>query len=91
MAPDNLKIVCYTGGTCGDLITAMIDHRDSMFAHRAVMHDMYRQRLKKPLTFADDIEKNQYLLDISKKYHSIPSHDLDYHVKQLHEFISIPV
>jgi hypothetical protein len=28
MVPDNLTIVCYAGGSCGDLITAMIDPQD---------------------------------------------------------------
>jgi hypothetical protein len=87
----DLKIVCYTGGTCGDLITAMIDDRDSTFYFKAVMHDKQRQRLKKPLSFANDEEKDDYLQQISEQYNSIPSHDLDYHIKRKHEFIAITV
>jgi hypothetical protein len=87
----DLKIVCYTGGTCGDLITAMIDHRDSTFYFKAVMHDTQRQRLKKPLSFTNDEEKDVYLQQISGQYNSIPSHDLDYHLKRKHQFISIAV
>jgi hypothetical protein len=87
----DLKIVCYTGGTCGDLITAMIDNRDATFYFKAVMHDKQRQRLKKPLSFANDEEKDVYLQQISEQYKSIPSHDLDYHVKRKHDFISITV
>ena len=87
----DLKIVCYTGGSCGDLITAMIDHRDATFSYNAVMHDKQRQRLKKPLSFSNDEEKDVYLQQISKQYNSIPSHDLDYHVKSKHEFVSITV
>lgn len=87
----DLKIVCYTGGTCGDLITAMIDHRDATFYFKAVMHDKQRQQLKKPLSFANDEEKDVYLQQISGQYNSIPSHDLDYHVKRKHQFISITV
>lgn len=86
-----LKIVCYAGGTCGDLITAMIDHRDATFKFNAIMHDKQRQRLKKPLTFVNDEEKDAYMQQISEQYKSIPSHDLDYHVKRKHEFISITV
>jgi len=67
----DLKIVCYTGGTCGDLITAMIDDRDSTFYFKAVMHDKQRQRLKKPLSFANDEEKDDYLQQISEQYNSI--------------------
>jgi hypothetical protein len=91
MESDHLKIVCYTGGTCGDLITAMIDCRDVVLRQMVVMHDSYRQQLKKPFTFADDSEKDDYLEKISTKYNSIPSHDLDYHVKRNHKFISIVV
>ena len=91
MDTNDLKIVCYTGGTCGDLITAMIDDRDSTFYFKAVMHNQQRQRLKKPLTFANDEEKDVYLQQISEQYNSIPSHDLDYHVKRKHDFISITV
>jgi len=91
MDTNDLKIVCYTGGTCGDLITAMIDNRDSTFYFKAVMHDKQRQRLKKPLTFTNDEEKDIYIQQISEQYKSIPSHDLDYHVKRKHNFISITV
>jgi len=55
------------------------------------MHDSHRQRLKKPFDFADDTEKDIYLQEISIKYNSIPSHDLDYHVKKNHKFVSIVV
>jgi hypothetical protein len=87
----DLKIICYAGGSCGDLITAMIDNRDSTFYSKAVMHDKQRQRLKKPLAFANDEEKDVYIQQISEQYKSIPSHDLDYHVKRKHNFISITV
>lgn len=87
----DLKIVCYTGGTCGDLITAMIDHRDAKFYFKAVMHDQQRQRLKKPFTFANDEEKDVFIQDIAQRYNSLPSHDLDYHVRRKHDFVSITV
>jgi hypothetical protein len=91
MDTNSLAIVCYTGGTCGDLISAMIDHRDSTFNFKSVMHNEQRSRLKKPMVFANDEEKDIYLQQILKQYNSIPSHDLDYHVKQKHQFISITV
>lgn len=87
----SLKIVCYTGGTCGDLITAMIDCRDIALNHTAVIHSKQRQRLKKPTTFIDNKEKDDYIQEISTQYDSIPSHDLDYHVNKKHQFISITV
>jgi hypothetical protein len=92
---DNIKIlpVVYMGGTCGDLITAMIDMRsmafDAVFPKMKMPVD--RQRLKKPHTFSDDTEKDKYLNDISMIYTSIPSHDIDYHVKREHRFMGIRV
>jgi hypothetical protein len=91
MVPDSLKIVCYAGGTGGDLITAILDYRDVEFKHRVVFHTKQRQRLKKPHTFTSDEEKDEYLQEISMQYNSIPSHDLDYHIKRKHQFISITV
>ena len=91
MGTDTLKIVCYTGGTCGDLIAAMIDPADSVFKNSTVMHSTERQRLKKPHTFTSNEEKDQYVDLISTQYISIPSHDLDYHVQRSHQFIAITV
>ena len=86
-----LKIICYTGGTCGDLIAAMIDSTDVEFESSTVMHVQHRMRLKKPHMFANDGEKDQYIQEISSQYRSIPSHDLDYHVRRSHGFITITV
>jgi hypothetical protein len=91
MDPDRLKIVCYAGGTCGDLISAMIDSTHARFQNTTVIHSTERQRLKKPHTFSNDEEKDQYINNISTQYLSIPSHDLDYHVRRSHGFISITV
>jgi len=91
MDSDRLKIVCYTGGTCGDLIAAMIDKTHARFQNATVIHSDDRRRLKKPHIFANDEEKDQYITEISTQYQSIPSHDLDYHVRRSHEFIAITV
>jgi hypothetical protein len=91
MALDTLTIVCYTGGTCGDLISALIDPTHARFQDRSVIHTNNRQLLKKPHTFANNEEKDRYVNDISTQYLSIPSHDLDYHVQRGHKFISITV
>lgn len=94
MAGD-LKIlpVVYMGGTCGDLITAMIDMRDVTFdaVFPKIKMPMDRQRLKKPHTFSDDTEKDKYLNDIAMIYTSISSHDIDYHVRRKHRFVGIRV
>ena len=82
-----IDIVCYTGGSCGDLITALIDGKGAHFRNKAVMFEQDRLRFKKPHTFANDEEKDQYLNEIANKYRSIPSHDLQYHIKSGHDFI----
>ena len=91
MDSNHLKIVCYTGGTSGDLISAMIDSTHARFQNTTVIHSDDRRRLKKPHTFANDEEKDHYITEISTQYLSIPSHDLDYHVRRSHRFIAITV
>lgn len=84
-------IVCYTGGTCGDLITAMIDPADAEVDDCVIKHAEQRQRLKKPHTFSDDQEKTRYLEQTFQLYQSVSSHDLTYHVGANHKFITITV
>ena len=92
MGHSKMNIVCYTGGTCGDMISAILDPNGTRFRHTAVMmDDPNRSRLKKPYLFQSDLDKDQYLIEIEKKYQSIPSHDLDYHVRKKHNFIGITV
>jgi hypothetical protein len=86
-----MKIICYTGGTCGDLLTAMIDPTDIDTASGRIILTAPRSRLKKPQAFRCDLEKDQYLDQIGQEYASIPSHDLDYHIRAGHNFISITV
>ena len=86
-----IDIVCYTGGTCGDLITALIDSQGAYFQNKAVMFKQDRLRLKKPHMFANDDEKDQYLNEITNTYRSIPSHDIQYHINRGHDFIGITV
>lgn len=87
------KIVCYTGGTCGDLVSALIDPSNAIlnFSNGTVQHSEARQRLKKPHLFSNSIDKDTYIQTIGQQYHSIPSHDLNYHVERKHEFISVTV
>ena len=86
-----MKIICYTGGTCGDVITALFDSTGTCYQGNTVMIDADRSRFKKPHEFVNDEEKDQCLVDMAVKYQSIPSHDLDYHVRRQHEFIGITV
>jgi hypothetical protein len=84
-------IVCYMGGTCGDILTAMIDSTDATLTERAVKLTSQRSRLKKPHLFDNDTDKDKYISDIGLVYNSIPSHDLAYHIRRQHEFIGIVV
>lgn len=86
-----IDIICYTGGTCGDLITALIDSQGSSFRGKAVMFDLERMQLKKPHMFNSHTEKDQYIANMAVRYRSIPSHDLDYHVQGKHAMIGITV
>lgn len=93
MAIGSLKIVCYAGGTCGDLLTALIDSTDASINTElgTVQHNSSRQRLKKPHLFNSLKDKNDYLISMQHQYHSVPSHDLDFHTQQQHDFITITV
>ncbi len=83
-------IVCYTGGTCGDLITALIDPTDAVIRpNGSVMHIPERVRLKKPHLFSDDTEKDQYLQSVT--HSSVSSHDTDYHIKRQHSFVTVGI
>ena len=84
-----MVVVCYMGGTCGDLITALIDPTGARLTHTTVTHLPDRTRLKKPHLFLDNEEKKLYLESVT--YASISSHDLDYHRRMCHDFLGIKV
>jgi len=86
-----IDIVYYMGGACGDLIAALIDNTGVEIHNGAVLHTEDRRRLKKPHTFATDEDKDSYIELVSQKYRSIPSHDLEYHIKRQHNFIAVIV
>jgi hypothetical protein len=86
-----IKIICYTGGTCGDLLAALIDPTGCKFNNQTVVHTPDRIKLKKPHLFTSNNEKDQYLVDVSEHYKSTPSHDLNYHIDRKHSFIGITV
>lgn len=88
---DNLQIVCYAGGTCGDLLTALIDPVDVVLKNQHISHTSERSKLKKHFLFDSTDEKDRYVEVIGDRYKSIPSHDLDYHLLKNHQFITITV
>jgi hypothetical protein len=71
-------IICYTGGTAGDIISRIIDPREL---------SVDRQRLKKPYLFSSSEEKDQYIKN--SIWDSLPSHDFDYHRAQHHKILGI--
>lgn len=88
-----IDVIVYMGGSCGDLAAALIDNADCQVnSEHGTMNMTYiRQALKKPHQFASDLEKDQYLKNSSLIYLSVPSHDLDYHVRNHHRFLAITV
>jgi hypothetical protein len=86
-----IEIVCATGGTCGDMIVAILDPKGTTVNNGSVQLSPDRGQLKKPHTFVDDLAKNNYINAMSLVYNSIPSHDLDHHVKHQQSFITVTV
>jgi hypothetical protein len=88
---DTMTTVVYTGGCCGDLITALIDLSNTELVNGRVKLPAERQRLKKPHLFSTDQQRHDYMSEISRAYRSIPSHDFDYHQRMNHDMILITV
>lgn len=86
-----LLLVVNMGGTCGDLVTMLYDSSNGQVTENKIILSKDRGKLKKPHLFKNNSEKDQYLIEISKYYNSIPSHDLAYHIERKHEFIGITV
>ena len=86
-----MHIICYAGGTCGDLLSAMIDPTETDIVLGRLQLSADRTRLKKPHQFRDVQEKDQYIQEAGAKYQSLPSHDLEYHASRDHDFIGITV
>ena len=84
-------IICYMGGTAGDLVTATIDGTDTRLDDRKVIIDSKRSKLKKPHLFATSSETVEYIKSMTENYSSLPSHCLDFHVEQRQDFIGIVV
>lgn len=86
-----MQIVCYAGGTCGDLVCAMIDPMHAYLDNNVIRHAPERSKLKKPHLFDSDTSKHLYMKSLCLLYASLPSHDLDYHVRHAHDFIGVTV
>lgn len=81
------------GGCCGDLISSLLDweQTDIDLMYCKMQLSMERQKLKKHTSFRDNQEKDFYMKQMSERYKSVPSHDIDYHAEKNHRFIGISV
>lgn len=84
-------IVCYMGGTAGDLVTAVIDDTDTILDDNKLIIHPDRSKLKKPHLFKTSEETIDYINTMGLKYRSLPSHSTDHHIEQNTEFITITV
>ena len=79
------------GGTCGDLITAVIDPTNATITGPSMTMGKDRVKLKKPHLFNSIDEKDRYIQSMTAHYRSLPSHDTTYHIDRGHDFISVIV
>lgn len=84
-----LNIVCFMGGTAGDLVTAVIDSTDVKVNNGSIELPIARALLKKPHTFNNEYEKDAVVE--STVYRSISSHDYEYHQHRGHELLCIGI
>jgi len=84
-----MNIVSFMGGCCGDLITAMIDPTGVILENDYIVIQDERDKLKCPILFKTDQEKDIYINNMKNKYLSLPSHQMEYHIEKKHKIISI--
>jgi hypothetical protein len=78
------------GGACGDLVASVIDSVGTeLNSNGTLLIPKDRAWLKKPHLFVDDVEKDQYISEVTAK--SISSHDYYYHVRKKHDIICIGI
>lgn len=86
-----MYIICYAGGTCGDLVTAVIDSQDTTIEQNRLWISKERTSFKKPHLLTTIQEKDLYYNTLLCRYLSLPSHDLEYHAHRGHNVIGITV
>lgn len=84
-------IICYMGGTAGDLVTAVIDSKDTLLDDKKLLIHPNRSKLKKPHLFNNSKETSEYINSLSSTYMSLPSHSTDFHIQENQDFIGIIV
>jgi hypothetical protein len=92
MGNQELIVVCYMGGTYGDMVAGLINEDlKTDFIWQVARPNEEVSKLKKPHTFGSDQEKDEYINSISSEYKCILSHDQDYHFKRGHNVLGIVV
>jgi hypothetical protein len=92
MGHQDLIVICYMGGTYGDMIAGLINEdlkTDSLWRIAKPTEEICR--LKKPHTFGSDQEKDEYMNSISSEHKCILSHDQDYHFSRNHNVLGVVV
>lgn len=87
-----IDIVAYTGGSCGEMVTAVIDPTGYHFNGRYLELLKYdRSKLKnREWDFSlSNIDRDNAINELALKYRSLPSHKLDYHAFRKHDVIFI--
>ena len=85
-----LTIVCFMGGTCGDIVTAIIDETNTTIdIDGRILLPKERILLKDPNNFSNNQEKDQLILELTCK--SIASHDYEYHLIRKHSIIYVGI
>jgi len=76
-------IVCYAGGTAGDLMTAVIDNTDCSYdsSKNKLKIGKERSLMKKFYLFKERNDKINYIKNIFQTFKSLPSHDVDFHTR----------
>lgn len=87
---NNLNIVCYMGGACGDIVVGMLAPAGAAIGPRnTVIIPENRRKLKVPHKFETDDDKDCYLKQL---YHTtISSHDFEYHAKNNHDILYVSI
>ena len=81
---ESKTIVCFAGGTSGDIVVAVMDPKNCK-------HDPEKARIKIPKdraemkmfwTFQGVEQKNNFIRKTFENYDTIPSHDVNFHISQ---------
>ena len=84
-----MEIIVYPPGAGGNLVSAVIDNK--FYYYNGVHFETHRKklRMKSYIESMTDIDRDDYLVEMSSKYLSLPSHLIEYHINRKHDFILI--